>query len=378
MIHLFKKVYIASDALIDLDMDRIIISDEYGIQLGIAYSQLHSGILHHAVKSVSELIGQDKAFHTWVRFFNFLLTQSMESDKRLIIYCDDVSFMTIATAWFKVSLPNATKATVRGLIESFIFRDNAFYRSRRSSNQGRTDIVYTIDDSTFDATYDEINASHYTTFMDTIKPYVGVEFILATYLTSGYMKDELKQILSTLIRKDLEIVLYEIKELFMIHFTTERFAVGFGLDKEYNINNIKDIVSDQSPFARLFFDPRLWENDFINTGSSSQENIRFENFTQDDITAIKDFVKALLRFWPEDGQQFGPKTSLDKLDFFGIFTEFTDELLDGIIEYEATYEQPMGSFFSIGLETINNYLIDEIFTNHLHNRDQEVIQYSLA
>lgn len=378
MIHLFKKVYIASDKMIDLEMDRVIISEEYGIQLGIAYSQLHSGDLIHAFKNTAELVGQNMTFATWTRFFDFLYTRCTETGKRIIIYADDTAFLTIATAWFKLSLPYATSDDIRDLIESLVFRHNVFYRSRWSTNQGRGDEYYSIDPTAFLDTFDSIEVPYNALFANKIKPYMGVEFLLATYLYSGQMKSELKDVLKILIRKDTEKFLYEVKEIFLVHFVTERFASKLNLDKTYNMSNLNDIVLDQSKFARLFFDPLLWSYPFMTFPSSDQHNVLIENFTEQNILDMKEFIMLATQTWPEEGIYVGPKSDVSKLDFLGIYTDFTDVLLDQIIDVESTFEHAAGSFFSIDLETVNNYLMEEILSVANSDNKEPLKPYTLA
>ena len=38
MIHLFKKVYVATDHAINIDIDRVVISTENGVDLGSSYN----------------------------------------------------------------------------------------------------------------------------------------------------------------------------------------------------------------------------------------------------------------------------------------------------------------------------------------------------
>ena len=56
----------------------------------------------------------------------------------------------------------------------------------------------------------------------------------------------------------------------------------------------------------------------------------------------------------------------------------TDEQLDTIIEVESSYDHEAGSFFSIDLETVNNYFVQAILDAHKAKDVEFLKQYSIA
>lgn len=371
MIHLFKKVYLALDSAIDTFYDRAVVSEENGVDI-FTYSR---GTLLHASKNVEDIVGPGKNFERYEDFFDLLFERTSTTNDRVMIYADETAFIKIASAWFSLILPHATIEDIKTLVKSFVFRHNAFYKAKWSSTTSRYDKVYDIDFSEYAHLITEKTVCYNRSFVEKVTPHVGVEFILATYLHNGGLKDELKNILKTLIRKDMEKYLLEAKEIFVAHFMTPPFVAHLGLDQVYTIENAEDIVNDQSKYARLFLDSRLWSYPFMSYASSANGNVKLENITEQDIEDLKFFIQYATQHWTHEIIQDNPYSDTNKLSFLGIFHEFTDELLTHIINVESSCNHVSGTFFSIDLVTVNSYLVNNILSHK--DEPSHIEKYSL-
>jgi hypothetical protein len=159
--------------------------------------------------------------------------------------------------------------------------------------------------------------------------YASVEYLLASYVHNGSMKKELKENIKRLLRKDIEKYIYELKEIFVIHFTTRTFKERLGLEKEYDIQNIQDIIKDNSRFAELFMSNRLFFVSGMDLPSSKMnKNFRFENITNEDVSNFKEFTVLSGTTWGEEAVYQFIKSDINKLDFIDIINgEFTDKRL---------------------------------------------------
>jgi hypothetical protein len=92
MFHLFNKIYVCPDFLLDSTKRHITISKLYSVNNTDAYS------------SIDELIGVDKKFNNW---HEFLLKIGKEDKYR--IYADVESLAYIFAAWIKTIFPDMTK-----------------------------------------------------------------------------------------------------------------------------------------------------------------------------------------------------------------------------------------------------------------------------
>jgi len=378
MIHLFKKVYVSSDNLIDVDFDRVVVSEKNGVDMLQKLDEVSNGILLEKCKNFDALIGTDKVFSDWISFFKMLDDYQTQSNKKIMIYCDDKSMMKLLSAWFKILLPNNTKQSIESLINSYTFKYNVFYKGRYSTNTGNSDYNFVIDNSSFSEEYDSIGTISKNEFTDEIKPYVGIEFLLASYLKNESFKQELKQIMKVLIKKDMEKYLYELKEIFFVHITTKKFTNLLSLKKNYTFENFTTIEKDESKFVDLFTNDRIWSYKYMTHPSSSKNNINLEAITVGDKEAFKEFTNYAGATWNEENIYSFVKSDVNKLDFLDCFTNFTDDLLKKIIDTEASFEHAAGSFFSIDLESVNSYLISYLLEAY-NDKDQQFIdKYSLV
>lgn len=356
MIHLFNKVYVSSDNLIDVNLDRIVISSKYGHPMKQSIDEVSYGLLLTYSTSLQEAIGEGKQFSDWLDFFQTINEYTKQSGKKFIIYCDDSSLMALLSVWFQTILPNANKESIKHLVNSLAFRYNAFYKGRFFQNNGNTDYTFHLETSLFDSSYIEVDDA--IQLPEEIKTKVGVEYMLASYLYDGKSyKHELKAALKTLITKDLQKYLYELKEIFLVHMMTKRFTDRLSLQKQYNFSNFEDMLEEDSKFVKVFMDKDIWTYPYMSTPTSSMDRINLEAITEEDVKVLKEFTVIAGECWDEESVYNFVKSDISKLDFLGIYKNFNDELLFKIIDTESKFEHAAGSFFSIDLNTVNHYLI---------------------
>lgn len=377
MIHLFNKVYVSTDNLIDINLDRIVISSKYGHQMKQSIDEVSYGVLLTHSTSLQEAIGEGKQFSDWLDFFETINEYAKQSDKKFVIYCDDSSLMSLLSVWFQTILPNANKQSIKDLVNSLAFRYNAFYKGRFFQNNGNTDYTFHLDTSLFDSSYIEVDDA--IQLSEEIKTRVGVEYMLASYLYDGKSyKHELKAALKTLITKDLQKYLYELKEIFLVHMMTKRFTKNLSLEKEYNFSNFEEMIEEDSKFVNLFMNKNIWTYPYMSSPTSSMDRINLEAITESDVELFKEFTVIAGNSWGEESIYTYVKSDISKLDFLGIYKNFNDELLFKIIETESKFEHAAGSFFSIDLNTVNHYLITALLEAH-DNKDNGFLKlYSLV
>jgi hypothetical protein len=377
MIHLFNKIYVSSDNLIDINLDRIVISEKYGTPMKQSIDEVSYGVLLSYSNSLEELVGEGKQFDGWVDFFNVVNEFSNNSEKKFVIYCDDVSLMQLLGVWFQTILPNATKRSIKDLIKSLTFRYNAFYKGRFFQNNGNVDYTVHLDVSLFDDAYIEVEDT--IQLPENIKSKVGVEYMLASYLYDGKSyKNQLKSSLKTLITKDLQKYLYELKEIFLVHMLTKRFTDTLQLNKEYTFSNFDEMLEEDSKFVKLFTNKDIWTYPFLSSPTSSMDRINLEAITPEDVELFKEFTILSGDTWGEEAVYRFVKSDISKLDFLGIYTNFNDELLNKIIDTECKFEHAAGSFFSIDLNTVNHYLITALLEGYDKKNTNFLKLYSLV
>ncbi len=109
--------------------------------------------------------------------------------------------------------------------------------------------------------------------------------------------------------------------------------------------------------------------------ASSGKNVNFDAITDKHIKSFQKFTKLSGACWGEENVYEFIKSDISKLDFIKAVSagEITDKELDTIIEVESTYEHAAGSFFSIDLETVNNYFVQALLDGNKEFREQYAV-----
>ena len=172
------------------------------------------------------------------------------------------------------------------------------------------------------------------------------------------------------------LYLLELKEIFFSQLLVPEFTSKLALAKTYTWKNMEDIINDTTTFANLFVSNRIWSHKYLQTASTGK-NVKFENITSDDITNLKQFNTYASDTWEELAVYHFVKQDKSKLDFIGIFTDFTDDLLNDIIDTQSSYEHEAASFFSVDLVTVNHYFIKAILDAKANNDTEFLNTYSI-
>lgn len=354
MLHLLKKVYIASDRVIDVNFDRIVVSEEHGFDT-LESIKADGGALIAKGFTVQDIVGEEKDFSSLTDLFDNLAKFCDNSGKKVIIYADDKNFTHIIAYWYKLIFKNIDADACRVLVNNMLVKYYMFQRARTSTFASPNE-NFEIDISTFDAEFSSVEIIGRESFVSTYLEDLSVEALLATYLNNGQAKEALKTSVRRLLVKDLEKYLYELKEIFLTHCLVKRFTDKLDLEKDYSWENLSQFTADKSKFGELFFSDRIWQSKYMYIPSPGR-NINFENITDTDIENFKEFTQIAGSSWAEEIAYVNVKSDVNKLDFLGIISNFTDELLNNLIDTEATYENAAGTFFAIDLETVNHYFI---------------------
>lgn len=363
MLHLFKKIYLATDNVIDTNIDRVVISQTNGLDTLDSIKAEHGDLLAYG-SLITDVIGADKKYSSVVNMFDTLATKSAETGKRIVVYADSTAFTKVIAHWYKIIFANPDKTACTDLLENSIFKYNVFSKGRFSRNSGNTDVNHNIDITEFGTEFDaaSVDATEKSNFVTSHKSGFNVELLLATYYNNGDSKEDLKTIIKVLMKKDLEKYLYELKEIFFVHLLNKSFTDKLSLAKTYTWSNYNEVLSDTTTYADLFLSDRIWAYKYMNFASTG-DNIKFDAITDTDVANFKKFTEISGSSWNEENVYTQIKSDVNKLDFLDIYSDFTDERLTALLDAEATFENAAGSFFSIDLETVNHYFIQTILEN---------------
>lgn len=389
MFHLFGKIYLDFDEKISMSQNRIIVSQENGgIDVYEDLAVVFYGKILASVKSVSELFGEGAPYESFADLLNAAKTCSDSDTRPVYIYCDHDSYYYLASQWLKMILPNCSAADAWKFFKSYMFKEKNFINSRMSATQrfaGGISESWQLEEAKFLTyyDYDPLPAGDsWNTLMDSIRSKLSIEFLLASYLYDERYASELAVCMSPLVRKDLEKILYEHKEILIVHFQKPIFQQLLEVQNgPYDFDNFYDMANDPAPMVEVLCRTNVWGNAKTSIyAASSSGTINLSNFTLEDIETLKRYSAITGTAGVDEPRQSVVYTEVNKFDFIPFFKDsdiISVEDMKKIIQYELNHQtHAAGSFYAFDLGSVNTYFVDYILKNH-QNKEM-LFKYTLA
>ena len=352
-----------------MSYDRIVCSSQYGgLPQQADLARVFYGDMIANVKSVSELYGTEGKYEDLQDVLIAARDKSISSDSPVYIYCDKESFYSIVSHWLKVALPYSNEDSAWRFVWSHLFKERNFVNSRLSATSRFASDLSFVDETMFRSAWQSVVETDrdWVDFMQDIET-LRVEFLLAGYFYDGRYADKLASSMTPLVRKDLEGLLYELKETMLVHMQRPIFQEMLGTDKIYTLDNLEEMVDDNSPLVQVMFDPLIWGAEKTSMyAASSKGTISLSQITDEQIELLKEFSDVTGKIWEENKWVTIQRSEIDKFDMIKMFRKGSLDIDDvnTIINYEIDgMEHVAGSFYSIDLRTVNTYFVDWILLN---------------
>lgn len=369
MFHLFSKVYVDFDDKINMSYDRVICSQQYGaLNPSLDLSKVFYGDVIANVKTVDDLYGANGKFQDFQDVLIAARDKVETTNSPVYIYCDKESYYHLVSHWMKVALPYATVNTAWAFVKSHLFKEQMFVNSRLSSGRMASSTDW-VDEALFSARWESVTETDrdWVDFMQSVSSSLRVEFLLASYCYDGRYAIELGKSMTPLVKKDLEKLLYELKEIMLVHFMRLVFQEKLGVvNGPYDFDNFYDMPNDPAPLVQVLFDENIWVNTGI-SAASSKSTINLGAITDEKIELLRQYADICGQIWTDEEWYTIKRSEIDKLEFVKLFrtqSELTPADVDNIIDYEVDgMTHSAGSFYSIDLRTVNTYFIDWVLQN---------------
>lgn len=387
MFHLFKKVYVAFDDAINVDEDRIVISENNGVAMLQDLAGAVDGELKAYSKSLEDLIGEGKQFDNFLLFLNFLNRHFETSNRKLIIYCDKISHQKLITTWLKILLPNVTFDSAYKILASHIFQVKMFgtstmstfvrpYRLTQEENYVSQQEFYSVFESI------SVNREIYSSFLTHVKDSISLEYTLASYLYNGSKKEELKKVALEKLRLGLQNYLLECKTYILSNLLNKTVIDKFSPTVTYNLSNLNDVVND--PAFDIWFNSSLWDYTSV-TSPHTNGGFYYDRLTQSQKTKLSAHLKIYLDWYLElDREVSGLSLSdmIDKMFDIASKTSLTDSELELLVNYQIGQSALVGPEFAVFETTekdrYNIHILSEIKQLHTSNSKDSLLQYTLS
>jgi len=385
--HLFKKIYVAFDDAINVDEDRIVISETNGVGMLQDLDNAVDGELKIYAKNLEELIGEGKQFENFLLFLNFLNRHFDTSNRKLIIYCDKVAHQKLITTWLKILLPNATFDTAYKIISSHVFQIKMFgtsvmssfvrpYRLTQDENYSSQAEYYDVFQSI------NVNREVYAPFLSHIKDSFSVEYVLASYLYNGSYKEELKKIALGKLKVGMQNYLLECKTYILTNLLNKSIVNKFSPTIAYDLSNLNNAVND--PAFDVWFDRTIWDFETV-TLSHSNGVFYFDRLTQSQKTKITSHLKIYFDWYLELGTEVSGNTLselVDKIFDIACKDSLTDSDLELLVNCQIGQSSLIGPEFAIFESTekdrYNIHILTEIKQVCIDNTKDNLLQFTLS
>ena len=358
MFHLYRNVYLETDENLDPNKDRCVYSKIAGFPMWseLAHEKAFSGKLHDCGTSIDS-----------ESFLNAL--QNYTNEKKFVIYGDDDSLAKMFATWINFILPNSNEDTAFLIYKSLIFQKNVTNQAN-DWYTGSGAISLEILENEFRDYYNKFKMSNneqegkYAFVKQQHDIHPSIEYVLATFISTGKMHKQLSDMIQMIMRKVSEEYLVGLKIEFMTEFNKIKFSQCAKLKKIYTLDNLEDIYEDDSPIGNFFMSSRIFGSKYVLKPSAYGHNLIFENITNKDIEILEQYIENIKQ----------PREYFDMLKrhIKNIQSGFTkDELYEFLTNEAYVGKNESDSIFSNAIfsntsDTINKYLI-----NHILNRVDE-------
>lgn len=324
MLHLFNKVYLEFDDKVDIDYDRIVISEEYGIQMSIDMDKLAYGELMAYGKTYEDVVKE-----SFVGFISSIKDHAARTGKKVIIYCDREAYKKFMAQWFAVILPELTEQEFKILV------DYTIYNQRITSNTQLSSVYSTNLNSLWDGvgsidsaweTAKELN-SHEKEAFNHLGINFSYEFLLTTYLSGDdSYKEELRQTMHMFLRRWFKEMFTDNRQMVLLNITNHKFQSTFNIDPE-----LVDITS-LDPLAAIeqfesYADDEIWERD-----QNAYGVCKLEGLSEEKANKLKETILNVYNNY--EGMQID-RSIFEVLNWvnYAVNDTLTDEQLDEILDY---------------------------------------------
>lgn len=322
MLHLFNKVYLEFDDKIDINYDRIVISEQHGLQMYNVIDKIAYGELMTYGKTYEEVVTE-----SFVGFISSIRDHAANSGKKVIIYCDNDAYKKFMAQWFAVILPGMTKKEFRTIV------DYTIYNQRITSNTQLSSVYSTNLKSLWEGVGSIDDAWKKTKAfteheLETFKQLdinFSYEFLLAAYLSGDdTRKEELRKTMHMFLRRWFKELLTDNRQMVLLNLTNHKFLSTFNIGS-IDITSL-DPLSGVKGFE-LYADDEIWERDQNQYGVC-----KLEGLSEEKAKGIADLLVSVYDKF--EGMQID-RSVFGMLQFITAATKetLTDEEMESIIEY---------------------------------------------
>jgi hypothetical protein len=365
MLHLFNKVYLEFDNKINVDLDRVVISDQFGIQMSSEQEKYTYGTLLRFSKSLEEL-NNDIVFD---EFILELKGKSVSTNKKIMVYCDRSNYLKFIASWMKLMMPTLDLDTFKDIANLVIYRERCISNTQLSSQNAVNinSIFNAFTDEDWEYAWDnKIEGQISPTLMGVS---ISYEFLLANYLAGD--RHYVEPLLATahrFLRRFFQEIFTDNRQMVVLNINNHRFQESLGYSGTVDITGNP---LDGIEVLKYYNDSQIWSTP--TTVSSGVYGIcNLAGLPQEKINGLRN---TLFNIYESFEGMTTNTTVFDAFDWLEIACrdEMTQEEFDQIIEFisEAPFDTCVIPRFDF--ENVNFPLFLHVLRKY-HEGDTEYLQ----
>lgn len=345
MLHLFNKTYLEFDDKIELNFDRVIISNVNGVNILDSLDKVVQGKLLKYGKNLDNF--------NFVNLITEINSYVQSSNKKLVIYCDKLNYIKFATKWLKTILPNLDLNNFSKLIELTI------YKERIISNSQMQSVIPVKQDILWEGLGDISSLFNSITVSNEDRQSIknlnlkySYEFLLSDHFSgSSNYTSSLTTIVHLFLQRWFKELFKDNREMVLLNLLNKNFQTALSFT-ESNIDLTKSNPITGVSSLQFYSDENIW---------SKENSCKVEGLTQPQIDGLRNLVKKIygdVEGMEIDNAVFG---MLDYLEY-AAKTSITTEELNTILNYVVT-----NPFDTCLIPKFDFQNVNFVFVQHLLN-----------
>lgn len=365
MLHLFNKVYLEFDNKINVDIDRVVISEQYGLPMASEFEKYTYGQLIRFAKNIEELSSE-------LTFDDFILElkgHSTRSNKKLIVYCDKENYLKFMASWLSLMMPSLDYDTFKDIANLTIYRERCVSNTQLSSQN-----AVTVDAIFDNFTEQDWQSAWNNKIAGQISPgllgvSISYEFLLANYLAgdANYV-EPLLVTAHRFLKRWFQELFTDNRQMVLLNINNHRLQEALDFSGVIDISG-NPLVGIES--LKYYADPQIWS--IPTTVSSGVYGIcNLSGLSQEKIDGLRNTVLNV--YGSFEGMQTNT-TIFESLDWLEVACRdsMTQSELDDIISYVSVSPFDTCLIPRFDFENVNFPLFLHILKKH-HEQDNEYLK----
>jgi hypothetical protein len=275
-----------------MNIDRVIISEKYGIPLLDALDKVAYGKLITYGKDFGDILSKN-GLNNFADLIEKLKLYGDTSDKKIIVYCDKVSYIQFISVWLKTICPELTVDAFKKFINYTLYKERAVSNTQLGSVSALnlSTLLSGLDGASNVFANQDVDPKQIQRIKD-MKLNFSYELLLAEYLSGSTIHvDQLKSVVHLFLRRWFKEIFTDNRQMVLLNLTNERFQKTFDYtEDDFNIN-AKNPLSNISAL-KYYADETIWDTP-TDLSSGVYGICKLEDLSQDQINGLRDTILSV-------------------------------------------------------------------------------------